>query len=142
MGETVRDRAGMLKVLAEIAPHPESVPINALVPIAGTPLAGRPPIDPLDLVRIVAVARLLMPETTVRLSAGRSDLSREAQILCLLAGANAIFYGETLLTAPNAGLGEDAALFAAIGPLGGRSSMPEPDAPPSQASRHPAAVAG
>ncbi|MEN5083565.1 biotin synthase BioB [Bosea sp. TWI1241] len=114
MGETMRDRAAMLQVLATMTPHPESVPINALVPVAGTPLAGRTPIAPLEMVRMVATARLAMPGATVRLSAGRSDFSREAQILCLLAGANSVFYGETLLTTPNAGLGADAALFAAL----------------------------
>lgn len=117
MGETVRDRASMLQVLATMQPHPESVPINALVPVAGTPLAKRQRIDPLELVRMVATARLLMPLTTVRLSAGRSSLNREAQILCLLAGANSVFYGEKLLTTPNAGIGEDAELFGAIGPF-------------------------
>lgn len=114
MGETVRDRASMLQVLASMDPHPESVPINALVPVAGTPLAGRARIDPLELVRMVATARLTMPGSTVRLSAGRSSLNREAQILCLIAGANSIFYGDTLLTTPNAGIGEDAELIAAI----------------------------
>lgn len=114
MGETVRDRASMLQVLASMTPHPESVPINALVPVEGTPLADRPRIDPLELVRMVATARLVMPAATVRLSAGRKALNREAQILCLLAGANSIFYGETLLTTPNAEIGEDAELFAAI----------------------------
>jgi biotin synthase len=118
MGETVRDRAAMLKVLATMDPHPESVPINALVPVAGTPLAGQPPIDPLELVRMVATTRIVMPTSTVRLSAGRSGLTREAQILCLVAGANSVFYGDTLLTTPNAGIGEDAGLFAA---LAGRS---------------------
>jgi len=115
MGETVRDRASMLQVLAEMKPHPESIPINALVPIAGTPLAHRPRIDPLDLVRMVATTRIVMPGSTVRLSAGRSSLNREAQILCLVAGANSVFYGDTLLTTANAGIGEDADLFAAIG---------------------------
>ena len=118
MGETVRDRAGMLQVLATMDPHPESVPINALVPVAGTPLAGQPPIDPLELVRMIATSRIVMPASTVRLSAGRSGLTREAQILCLVAGANSVFYGDTLLTTPNAGIGEDAGLFAA---LAGRS---------------------
>lgn len=118
MGETVRDRAGMLQVLATMDPHPESVPINALVPVAGTPLAGQPPIDPLELVRMIATTRIVMPASTVRLSAGRSGLTREAQILCLVAGANSVFYGDTLLTTPNAGIGEDAGLFAA---LAGRS---------------------
>lgn len=115
MGETIRDRASMLQVLAGMDPHPESVPINALVPVEGTPLANRPRVDPLELVRMVATARLVMPGSTVRLSAGRSALNREAQVLCLVAGANSVFYGDTLLTTPNAGIGEDAELFAAIG---------------------------
>lgn len=115
MGETARDRASMLQVLAAMTPHPESVPINALVPVPGTPLGERSRIDPLDLVRMVATARLVMPASVVRLSAGRSSLNREAQILCLLAGANSLFYGDRLLTTLNADLGKDAALFAAIG---------------------------
>jgi biotin synthase len=115
MGESIHDRAAMLQVLATMSPHPESVPINALVPVAGTPLADRPRIDPLELVRMVATARLVMPSSTVRLSAGRSALNREAQILCLVAGANSLFYGDTLLTTPNADVGEDGRLFAAIG---------------------------
>jgi biotin synthase len=115
MGETIHDRASMLHVLAGMDPHPESVPINALVPVEGTPLAKRPRVDPLELVRMVATTRLVMPGSTVRLSAGRSALNREAQVLCLVAGANSVFYGDTLLTTPNAGIGEDAELFAAIG---------------------------
>jgi biotin synthase len=115
MGETSRDRAAMLQVLAGFAPHPESVPINALVPVPGTPLGNRPPVDPLDLVRMVATARLVMPASTIRLSAGRSNLTREAQVLCFLAGANSVFSGETLLTTPNAGPDADAALFTALG---------------------------
>ena len=114
MGETVRDRAAMLAVLAGFDPHPESVPVNALVAVEGTPLERRPAIDPLDLVRMVATARLVLPGSNVRLSAGRSNLSREAQILCMVAGANSIFYGDTLLTTPNAGVGEDIALFRSI----------------------------
>ena len=98
MGESVADRAGMLQVLAGFDPHPESVPINALVAVPGTPLADRPPVDPLDLVRMIATTRIVMPKSRVRLSAGRSSLTREAQVLCLVAGANSIFYGETLLT--------------------------------------------
>lgn len=116
MGETPRDRAALLQVLAGLAPHPESVPINALVAVPGTPLAERPPVDPLELVRMVAAARIAMPEAVVRLSAGRSALSREAQILCMVAGANSIFYGDTLLTTPNAPPGEDAALLEALAP--------------------------
>ncbi len=125
MGETIQDRASMLQVLASMDPHPESVPINALVPVEGTPLANRPRIDPLELVRMVATARLVMPASTVRLSAGRSALNREAQVLCIVAGANSVFYGDTLLTTPNAGIGEDAELFAAIGEQGhARASAP------------------
>lgn len=115
MGEGVHDRAAMLRVLANFDPHPESVPINALVPVAGTPLAERQHIDSLEFVRMVATARLVMPSSVVRLSAGRSNLSREAQILCFVAGANSIFSGDLLLTTPNADRGEDAALLAALG---------------------------
>jgi biotin synthase len=114
MGETVKDRAAMLQVLSAFDPHPESVPINALVPVAGTPLGGRDHVDPLELVRMIATTRILMPKARVRLSAGRSDLSREAQILCLVAGANSVFYGETLLTTPNAEVSADDALFRAL----------------------------
>lgn len=115
MGESVRDRAALLQILAGFEPHPENVPINALVPVAGTPLAKQTRVDPLELVRMAATARLVMPASTVRLSAGRAALKREAQILCLVAGANSVFYGETLLTTPNADIGEDAELFASIG---------------------------
>ncbi len=101
MGESIDDRCEMLRTLANLEPQPESVPINALVPVEGTPLANMPPVDPLDLVRMIGVARILMPKTRVRLSAGRSELSREAQIMCMLAGANSIFYGEKLLTTAN-----------------------------------------
>ncbi|HMK88060.1 MAG TPA: biotin synthase BioB [Methylocystis sp.] len=118
MGESLEDRAGMLRVLAGFDPHPESVPINALVAIAGTPLEGRAPVDPLELVRMIAATRIVMPKSRVRLSAGRSALSREAQVLCLVAGANSIFYGEKLLTADNAPVDADAALFEAIGAVG------------------------
>jgi len=117
MGESIRDRASMLHVLAGFAPHPESVPINALVPVAGTPLAHRAPVDALELVRMIATARITMPKSTLRLSAGRSDLNREAQIMCLLAGANSVFYGEKLLTTPNPEEDCDTALFAALGPV-------------------------
>ncbi len=115
MGETNRDRARMLEVLATLTPHPESVPINALVAQAGTPLADQPPIDPIDLVRMCATARILMPNTRVRLSAGRSQLSREAQVLCFMAGANSIFYGDTLLTTPNPERDGDRQLLQDIG---------------------------
>ena len=101
MGESLRDRAAMLQVLASLEPHPESVPINALVPVPGTPLADRPKVSSLDLVRMIAATRIVMPRSRVRLSAGRAELSKEAQILCFMAGANSIFYGEKLLTTAN-----------------------------------------
>ncbi|MEO1003584.1 MAG: biotin synthase BioB [Cyanobacteria bacterium J06638_7] len=115
MGEALSDRAGLLQVLASLDPHPESVPINALVAVEGTPLEEQPPLDPLELVRMVATARILMPGSRVRLSAGREQLSREAQILCLLAGADSIFYGDTLLTTGNPDVAADQALLAAAG---------------------------
>jgi biotin synthase len=107
MGETPRDRCGMLAELATLDPQPESVPINMLVAVPGTPLGDSPPVDPLDLVRTIAVARLLMPQSRVRLSAGRLALSREAQVLSFYAGANSIFLGDRLLTTPNAVPDED-----------------------------------
>ncbi len=119
MGERVVDRCAMLVELAGLDPHPESVPINALVPIEGTPLADLPPVDPIALVRMIATARILMPASKVRLSAGRSALSRETQLLCLYCGANSIFYGDKLLTTGNTEedddrrLLEDAGLVAA-----------------------------
>ncbi len=115
MGESDEDRCEMLRTLASLDPQPESVPINALVPVEGTPLAGQPPIDPLALVRMIAVARILMPRARVRLSAGRTSLTREAQLLCMLAGANSIFYGDRLLTTPNPGEDEDLALLRDAG---------------------------
>jgi biotin synthase len=111
MGESVDDRCEMLRTLANLTPQPESVPINALVRVAGTPLEHLPPVDPLDLVRMVACARLLMPRSRVRLSAGRTELSREAQLLAMYAGANSIFYGDRLLTTPNPGADDDRALL-------------------------------
>ena len=115
MGESIDDRCGMLLELAQLEPHPESVPVNALVRVEGTPLAALPPIDPLDLVRMVATARITMPRSKVRLSAGRSDLPREAQLLCLYAGANSIFYGDKLLTTPNPDTDADVDLIRAAG---------------------------
>ncbi|SDX45973.1 biotin synthase [Ruegeria halocynthiae] len=115
MGESLRDRAALLQVLANFDPHPESVPINALVPIKGTPLEHRDKVSIFDLVRMVATARITMPETRVRLSAGRSDFSTAEQALCFLAGANSVFYGDVLLTAPNAGTQNDQDMFAALG---------------------------
>jgi biotin synthase len=115
MGESVDDRCEMLRTLANLDPQPESVPINALVRVAGTPLEHLPPIDPLDLVRMIACARLLMPRARVRLSAGRTELTREAQMLAMYAGANSIFYGEKLLTTPNPGTQDDRALLRDAG---------------------------
>lgn len=117
LGETWDDRAQMLQVLATLQPHPESVPINALVAVAGTPLADQPPVDPFDLVRMCAAARILMPKARVRLSAGRSRLSDEAQVLCFLAGANSIFYGDKLLTTTNPDQDSDRQLLEKIGAL-------------------------
>jgi|UniRef100_UPI00404B94BB biotin synthase len=115
MGEGPGDRAGLLEVLANLEPHPESVPINALVAVEGTPLEHQQAVDPLDLVRMVAAARILMPHSRVRLSAGREQMNREAQILCLLAGADSIFYGDTLLTTGNPDVAADRELLAAAG---------------------------
>ena len=115
MGESIEDRARLLETLANLDPHPESVPINALVAVPGTPLEDRPLVDPLDLVRMVAAARILMPASHVRLSAGRRALSREAQILCFLAGANSIFYGDKLLTTANNDAADDLALIDEAG---------------------------
>ena len=115
MGESRRDRASLLQVLAGLNPHPESVPINGLVAVEGTPLEDQEPWEPLELVRMVAVARILMPQARVRLSAGREKLSQEAQILCLLAGADSIFYGDSLLTTSNPAVQADQALLAAAG---------------------------
>jgi biotin synthase len=115
MGESIDDRCAMLATLAALDPHPESVPINALVPIAGTPLAERPTVDPLQLVRVIATARIIMPTTQVRLSAGRAALTREAQVLCFVAGANSIFYGEKLLTTGNSDVQADQQLLRDAG---------------------------
>jgi biotin synthase len=115
MGEGAEDRAGLIATLASLPVPPESVPINALVAVEGTPLAKSAPIDPIDFVRVIAAARITMPKSYVRLSAGREAMTDEAQALCLLAGANSIFYGETLLTTGNASVSHDDALFAKLG---------------------------
>jgi biotin synthase len=115
MGESIDDRCALLQQLSSLDPHPESVPVNALVPVEGTPLAARKPVDPLELVRMIATARILMPKSRVRLSAGRTQLSREAQLLCFFAGANSIFYGDRLLTTPNPGENEDDSLIQDAG---------------------------
>jgi biotin synthase len=111
MGEQAEDRAELLHILATLPAHPESVPINQLVRVAGTPLADTAALDPFDFVRTIAVARILMPRCHVRLSAGRSDMSDELQALCFLAGANSIFYGEKLLTTGNPDTEHDQNLF-------------------------------
>ncbi len=115
MGESMTDRARLLETLAALDPQPESVPINALVPVKGTPMGDRDLIDPLELVRMIATARIMMPKARVRLSAGREMLNREAQILCLMAGANSIFYGEKLLTTANNDTLEDQAMIKDAG---------------------------
>jgi biotin synthase len=115
MGEQPEDRVAFLHTLATLDPHPESVPINNLVQVAGTPLAGTAALDPLEFVRIIALARILMPRSHVRLSAGRSGMSDEMQALCFLAGANSIFYGEKLLTTGNPDTASDHALFERLG---------------------------
>jgi biotin synthase len=115
MGETRRDRAGLLWQLATLDPHPESVPINLLVQVPGTPLHGTEELDGLELVRTIAAARVLMPASVVRLSAGRASMSDELQALCLHAGANSIFLGDKLLTTPNAGETHDHRLLDRLG---------------------------
>ena len=115
MGEKLDDRIGMIATLASLPVHPESVPINMLVRVEGTPLAAAAAIDSLDFVRTIAVARITMPASMVRLSAGREDMSEETQALCFLAGANSIFYGPKLLTTPNPGRDRDMALLDKLG---------------------------
>jgi biotin synthase len=115
MGETRADRVGMIAALAGLPVHPESVPINMLVRVAGTPLGDEPMLDPLEFVRTVAVARITMPRAVVRLSAGREDMNEETQALCFLAGANSIFYGPKLLTAPNPERDRDRVLMEKLG---------------------------
>lgn len=115
MGEDQADRVGLLLTLANLAPQPESVPINNLVKVAGTPLAEQEDIDPFDFVRTVAVARILMPQSYVRLSAGREEMNDQMQALCFLAGANSIFYGDQLLTTGNATVEHDRDLFEKLG---------------------------
>lgn len=111
MGEKLEDRAGMLKVLANMYPQPESLPINALVPVEGTPMAEQEPVSIFEMVRMIATARIVIPKTQVRLSAGRTQMTKEGQTLCFLAGANSIFAGDKLLTTPNPDINEDMKLF-------------------------------
>jgi biotin synthase len=115
MGESAEDRVGMIATLANLPVHPESVPINMLVKVEGTPLAGGDAIDPIEFVRTIAVARITMPKSVVRLSAGREDMSEETQALCFLAGANSIFYGPRLLTTPNPARDHDLRLMDKLG---------------------------
>ncbi|OOC47902.1 MULTISPECIES: biotin synthase BioB [Thioalkalivibrio] len=115
MGESRRDRARLLQQMANLPKHPESVPINQLIQVEGTPLHGIEHLDPLEFVRTIAATRILMPASYVRLSAGRTEMSDEMQALCFLAGANSLFYGDTLLTTPNPGENHDLALFERLG---------------------------
>jgi len=115
MGETRAQRAGLIAQLANLEPYPESVPINNLVQVEGTPLAGTAPLDPFEFVRTIAVARITMPKTMVRLSAGREQMDDALQALCIAAGANSIFYGDRLLTTSNPQAARDRALFDRLG---------------------------
>ncbi len=115
LGESIDDRCGLLVTLANQAHHPESVPVNALVPVEGTPMAHHAKVDSIDMVRTIAVARLLMPASMVRLSAGRQQMNDEAQLLCLMAGANSVFFGDKLLTTGNPDFAQDMALFEKAG---------------------------
>ncbi len=126
MGEGEQDRAGLLVALANLPAHPESVPINQLVAVEGTPLAGQAPPDPLEFVRVIAAARIMFPRSWVRLSAGRNDMSDEQQALCFLAGANSIFYGERLLTTDNPLADADAGLFRRLGVQAAEQAVPAP----------------
>jgi biotin synthase len=128
MGETVDDRIAMLVTLANLPAAPESVPINMLIPIPGSKLAHQPPVDPIDFVRTIALARILMPQSHVRLSAGRTEMSDEMQALCFFAGANSVFVGDTLLTADNPGEDHDNALFRRLGlkPMALQAAESEP----------------
>lgn len=133
MGESRRDRARLLQQMANLPKHPESVPINQLIQVEGTPLHGIEDLDPLEFVRTIATARILMPASYVRLSAGRTEMPDEMQALCFLAGANSLFYGDTLLTTPNPGENHDLALFERLGlrPETGPEAPAESDRPAS-----------
>jgi biotin synthase len=115
LGESIRDRARLLEILSNLNPHPESVPINALVPVKGTPLENNKPVEPIEIIRMVATARIIIPKARIRLSAGRKNLNKEAQIMCFFAGANSIFYGDKLLTTKNNKENEDIKLLNEIG---------------------------
>ena len=114
MGESWDDRAKMLEVLANLKPQPESVPLNLLVPVHGTPLMNQKKVDSLEIIRMVATSRIILPKSRIRLSAGRKNLSRDTQILCMISGANSIFYGETLLTTQNNDMEKDKKLVSIL----------------------------
>ena len=129
MGESEQDRAALLQQLANLPEHPQSVPINLLVQVENTPLYGTDELDPIDFVRTVAVARIMMPASVVRLSAGRTAMTEELQALCFLAGANSIFYGDTLLTTPNPEQNVDSELFHKLGIIANGEQLRESDEP-------------
>lgn len=134
LGETTEDRLRMLEILSEFNPPPESIPINSLMPMPGTPLAGAKPVEIFDIIRMIALARIAAPKSKVRLSAGRTGLSEEAQALCFYAGANSIFYGEKLLTASNPNMDRDRRLLAKLG-LGAQEPDPALEAPAADPDR-------
>jgi biotin synthase len=138
MGESREDRIGLLTELANLDPYPESVPVNALVPVEGTPLAEAPPLDVFEIVRTIATARIIMPRARVRLAAGRTRMSDEAQAMCFLAGANSLFTGEKLLTTPNPGLSHDEMLVARLGmeKAPAREEAPSPFIPLVELDHH------
>lgn len=134
LGETNDDRLKMLEVISEFNPQPESVPINSLMPMPGTPMAGKDPVDAFDVVRMIAVTRIAVPKAKVRLSAGRTRMSDETQALCFFAGANSIFYGDKLLTAKNPAVEKDRELLSKLG-LGTQQPNPAMDAPMAEGDR-------
>lgn len=138
MGESTDDRAGMLVALSTLNPQPESVPINALVPVEGTPLADQETVSIWEMVRMVATTRIVMPETQVRLSAGRTNMSREGQAMCFFAGANSIFAGDKLLTTPNPDVSEDMEMFRQLGlnPQKAFEKKQQPQSIPAEESKY------
>ena len=138
MGESLSDRAGMLVALATLNPQPESVPINALVAVEGTPMEDMTPVSIWEMVRMVATTRIVMPRTQVRLSAGRTEMSREGQALCFFAGANSIFAGDKLLTTPNPDVNEDLEMFRELGlnPQKAFVKAPQPETVEAEASQY------
>lgn len=137
MGESIDDRAGMLVALSTLDPQPESVPINALVPVEGTPLEEQAPVSIWEMVRMVATTRIVMPQTQVRLSAGRTQMSREGQAMCFFAGANSIFAGDKLLTTPNPDVNEDMEMFRELGlnPQKAFEKKAQPESIPAEESK-------